>query len=147
MKVILLKNVARLGSKGDIKEVAEGYARNFLIRNQLAKEATEANIKNAQEKLSRQKQAKTNEMKAKIEFLNSRKANPIRIEKQANEKGHLFEKIDAKKLALMLSDMSNINFDANKIHIEPIKETGVYTATVSVDDKTFELRIEVAPLS
>ncbi len=132
MKVILIKPVARLGNKGDLVEVSEGYARNYLIKNGLAKEASKKNIesiKKQEEAKERQKEALKNK---KLEFLSQYKNNALEINLPANEHGHLFEKLDAKKLAQILQEKSRLEFNKSEIKMNTIKEVGEYEVELNI---------------
>ena len=97
MKVIFLKDVKGKGKKGDVKNVADGYAQNFLIKNGLAKEANAANLatlsgqKKAEEKHNAELLAKAKEIK---EFL-EREDTVVTIKAKAGEDGRLFGAIPA----------------------------------------------------
>ena len=101
MKVIFLKDVKGKGKKGDVKNVADGYAQNFLIKNGLAKEANSANLatlsgqKKAEEKHNAELLAKAKEIK---EFL-EREDTVVTIKAKAGEDGRLFGAIPAKQIA------------------------------------------------
>ena len=99
MKVIFLKDVKGKGKKGDVKNVADGYAQNFLIKNGLAKEANSANLatlsgqKKAEEKHNAELLAKAKEIK---EFL-EREDTVVTIKAKAGEDGRLFGAIQRSK--------------------------------------------------
>ena len=99
MKVILLKDVKGTGKKGEIKEVSDGYARNFLLKKGVAVEANQANMKELDEK------SKSKERKALIEYeeavlLGKQMENVnIQIEVKSGEGGRLFGSITSKEIA------------------------------------------------
>ena len=101
MKVIFLQDVKGKGKKGDVKNVADGYAQNFLIKNGLAKEATTASLstlagqKKAEEKHNAELLAKAKELK---EFL-EKEETVVTIKAKAGEDGRLFGAIPAKQIA------------------------------------------------
>ena len=100
MKVIFLKDVKGKGKKAKLKNVADGYAQNFLIKNGFAKEATSANLatlsgqKKAEEKHNAELLAKAKELK---EFL-EREETVVTIKAKAGEDGRLFEQFQQNKL-------------------------------------------------
>ncbi len=143
MKVILTQNVARLGNKGDVVEVSEGYARNYLIKNNLAKEASASAIKENQ-KLNKQKEAKKEKiLKKKFEFVKTYSENPLQIALPANENGHLFEKLDKKKLIKTI-EKEGVSFTEKEIMLDlPIKELGIYDLRLNLNSKKLQLKIEV----
>ena len=112
MKVIFLKDVKGKGKKGEVKNVADGYAQNFLIKNGFAKEATSANLAT----LSGQKKA---EEKHNAELL--AKANKAK----AGEDGRLFGAIPAKQIAEEFNKTFNVELDRRKFELAaPIRALG-----------------------
>src|SRR5690554_5274005 len=102
MKVILQQDVKSLGKKGDLKEVAEGYARNFLLPRKLAVEATEGKLKEHQQQKKKQadKTAKLlEEAKAKAAKLDGRK---FEVSMRVGEGGRLFGSVTSADLADLL---------------------------------------------
>jgi len=135
MKIILLKDVEKLGKAGEIKEVADGYARNFLIPGALAETATASSIKKAeilrslQVKKAELNLKETEELVAKIDGFN------VKILAKANEKGQLFGSVTAKMIIEALAEATaektlNIN-EAQIVIKEPIKEIGEYPITIN----------------
>ena len=103
MKVILLQDIKAIGKKGDIKEVADGYARNYLFPKKLAIEATAGNLKSLdQEKQAQQhkkavEEAKATELAAKLNQLK------LHFKVKVGEGGRLFGSITVKKLPIKLN--------------------------------------------
>ena len=127
MKVIFLKDVKGKGKKGDVKNVADGYAQNFLIKNGLAKEATSANLatlsgqKKAEEKHNAELLAKAKEIK---EFL-EREDTVVTIKVKAGEDGRLFGAIPAKQIAEEFNKKFNVELDRRKFELAaPIRALG-----------------------
>lgn len=133
MKVILLQDVKKFGAKGDVKEVAEGYARNFLFPRKLAVEATEGTMKDLALK-------KASEAKKKAQAVEDAKKLADRIEKlnlklltKVGEGGKLFGSITSKDIAEAVRAQFNIEVDKKKINLDnPIKSLGIYTVTVKL---------------
>lgn len=130
MKVILLKDVENIGKKFEVKEVKSGYARNFLLPNNLAKIATEEAIatleaqKEVLEKKAEEELKLTQEMASKIDGLE------VMISVKIGDKDQLFEKINSQKIADKLKEMG---FDVKKSQIEiekPIQELGEFPVKV-----------------
>ncbi|MBC7836548.1 50S ribosomal protein L9, partial [Acetobacteraceae bacterium] len=98
MKVILLKDVRRVGQHGEVKDVADGYAFNFLFPQKLAEPATEEKIKN----LETQKQAHEAEIQKGEEELTAKimslRGKRVALQSRATEKGGLFKSIVAKDI-------------------------------------------------
>lgn len=132
MKVILLKDIENLGKEGEVKEVADGFARNFLIPKNIAEPATEAAIQNMEIK----KQEKTE--KAKIELKETQKlaeqleGRELYI-KVKEKDGKLFGSVNEITIAKKLKD-EGLNVDPKNINlIEPIKEMGEYDVQISLN--------------
>lgn len=131
MKVILLQDAKNLGKKGDIKDVAEGYARNFLFPKKIAEPATEEAIKNNEVKKNQekaQKQAQTENLKALAENLKHKKF----ILKAKEKGGKLFGSISAKDIAKILKNENLSVSNKNIIINEVIKKTGSYEIEISL---------------
>ncbi len=146
MKVILLNDVPRLGQKYDVKEVSNGYGRNFLLSKGLAEIATGKAIKKfATSKVKHEEEKKVREdlLKKNIEELN---AVTVVMQEKANEKGHLFAGIHKEEIIPELKKQTHLEILAEHIVLEnPIKEIGEHNIEVKVDDKvtTFKLVVEL----
>ncbi|MCM3762807.1 50S ribosomal protein L9 [Alkalihalobacillus oceani] len=132
MKVIFLEDVKGKGKKGETKNVSEGYARNYLIPNQLAVEATKGNMKNleAQKKSEQKKQeenlAEAEAYKAELEALE------VKITAKAGEGGRLFGAISTKQIAETLAKMKK-KVDKRKIMLdEPIRSLGYTNVPIKI---------------
>lgn len=145
MKVILLKDVKGTGKKGEIKEVSDGYARNFLLKKGVAVEANQANMKELDEK------SKSKERKALIEYeeavlLGKQMENVnIQIEVKSGEDGRLFGSITSKEIAEQLKKQKNIDIDKRKILMdEPIRTLGSTLVEIKLHQKvTTKIRVDV----
>lgn len=132
MKVILLKDDKNLGKKGDVVNAKDGYARNFLIKNGVALEATPGNMKNL-ERQQAEKAAKD------LEILNEAKALKEKIEQvqiviksTVGDNGKLFGSITNKDLAEKLEEISGIKIDKKKIDSDVIKSLGSFNGKVKL---------------
>ncbi len=144
MKVILLKNVPKIGKKYQIINVAAGYAANFLFPKNLAEIATDKAMVRV-EKLMAEQGA---EMKIRedllLKNLNDINGAKIEISGKANEKGHLFAAIHADALIPALKEQTRLDVDADHIVLDkPIKETGEHKVTIKVQDKAAEFTVNV----
>ncbi|MDD4897287.1 MAG: 50S ribosomal protein L9 [Bacilli bacterium] len=133
MKVILIEDVNGLGKKYEVKNVADGYARNFLIPNNLAKIATENALlwleaqKEIMEKKTEDDLAKAQKVASKIDGMEI--AIPVKL----GEKGQLFEKITAVKIAEKLKE-EGIEVEKKQIKLEnPIEELGEYSVKIKLE--------------
>ncbi len=132
MKVILLEDVDRLGRMGEVISVKEGYARNYLIPNKKAKEATAGNMKILD--ALKKKQAVLDAERLKIVKALAEKITnlSLTISAQAGEEEKLFGSISAEMISEALAAEA-INIDKKDIVLdEPIKKLGVYQVTVKI---------------
>src|SRR5499426_4324563 len=103
MKVILLDDVSKVGRRGEVRDVSDGYARNFLIPKKLALSATAGNLKNL-EHIKRQQDAKADRIKADAEALRAKiEALVYEERRQASEEGKLFGSVTAQHGAGLMS--------------------------------------------
>jgi large subunit ribosomal protein L9 len=133
MKVILLENVVGLGKAGDIKNVADGYARNYLIPKKLAEVATRK--KEEQLKLLSKKLAE----KAKKFYENALsmkealEKEEIEIKVKAGEEGKLFGSVTNSDVARVLKE-KGFDIDKRRILLDPVKLLGEYTVKIKLDE-------------
>lgn len=134
MRVILQKDVANLGDAGDIKDVADGYARNYLLPKKLVIMFSEAGSKviehqNKLIKLKKEKRKKTSEKTAE-----ALAGKELHIKVQVGEEDKLFGSVTSIDIAKMLND-DGFQIDKRKIALElPIKELGEYDIQIKLDD-------------
>ena len=136
MKVILLSDVSKVGKKGAIVEVADGYARNFLIRNRLAVQATAKSL----EILDEQKvQAKLNETAAKLEKI------MLQFSVKSGKEGRVFGSVSTKQIAQELERKHVIHIDKRKIlDTAPIQSLGVTNVRIELyKDVIGTIRVQV----
>jgi large subunit ribosomal protein L9 len=133
MKVVLIKDVQNLGNAGEVKEVADGYARNFLIPGGYVELATEAAVKRA-EKLRVEKEKRAEEELKKAEELASKlEGVSVTIKTKADESGRLYAAVKPEEISKALSG-KGFDVDKDKIVIgEPIKEVGDYEVVVNLN--------------
>lgn len=138
MKVIFLQDVKGKGKKGDIKDVPNGYAQNFLIKNNLAKPANNENMaelkgkQKAQEKHEAELLAEAEELKTVLE----KEETVVRIKAKAGEDGRLFGSIPSKQIADALNKQYSIKLDKRKIELEqPIRALGYTKVPVKLHSK------------
>ncbi|MBA4602885.1 50S ribosomal protein L9 [Thermoactinomyces mirandus] len=133
MKIILLKDIKGTGKKGEIKEVAEGYARNYLIPRKMAVAATEGNVKALKEQKKREAKRKVQEQK-EAEAL-ARKLSDLKVvlSVKAGKGGRLFGSITSKQISQTLKKNHQLNVDKKKIQLnEPIRSLGVTKVPVKL---------------
>ncbi|MDI3533940.1 MAG: large subunit ribosomal protein [Thermosediminibacterales bacterium] len=133
MKVILNEDVKKLGKKGDVVEVAEGYGRNYLIPRGLAVQATESNIailKDRKKALKNKYEAELREAKAKADKINGKK---VIMKAKAGDKDRLFGSVTSKDIAEAIKKQYKLNIDKRKIELDkPIRDLGSYKVGVKI---------------
>jgi len=137
MKVIFTQNVKDQGKKGEMKEVSDGYARNFLIPRGLAMAATKDNL-NAQ-KLQEKAKAKQIEKEKALAVENAQKLEGIivKIAAKAGAQGRLFGSITSKEISEALLEQHDIRIEKNKIvQADPIKTYGNFEIKVKLGHET-----------
>ncbi|MGI6161085.1 MAG: 50S ribosomal protein L9 [Christensenellales bacterium] len=132
MKIILQKDVKGTGKKGEIIEVSDGFARNYLLPRKLAVEATAGNLNSAQLKIDAEKHRKATEKDEAQRVADKIKSLTVTIKAKAGETGRLFGAITNKEIADALEAQHGVKMDKKKISIEPIKNVGEYEAVVKV---------------
>lgn len=145
MKIIFLKDVKGQGKKGEVKEVSEGYANNFLLKQGLAKPATSSNIKELDLQKQSEKKRKDQE-KAEAEALARRMDDlTVTIRSKSGEGGRLFGSITTKQIAEELEKQHSISVDKRKMTLdEPIRSLGVTRVPVKVyPNITGTLKVQV----
>lgn len=144
MKVILLKDISKIGHKYDIKNVSDGYAANFLFPKGLAKQATPQALQEVE--AIREKVEAERKLAEDLLLKNLEDANNIRIEteQKVNEKGHLFAAIHEEEISGLIKEQSGLDIPASYIDIEnPIKEAGEHKIGVKIQGKRAELTLVV----
>ena len=142
MKVVLLDNVKGQGKKGEIINVSEGYARNFLFPKKLAKEATTAalnDLKGQQEAFAYKKETELNEatqMKEKLSTL------AVNVTAKAGANGKLFGSVTNKDIAEALIAQHHIKIDKRRFEMDDIKQIGEYKVNIRLyPDIVGELKV------
>ena len=145
MKVILLDDVAKVGRRGEVRDVSDGYARNFLIPKKLALTATPGNLKGL-DHIKKQQDAKAGRIKSDADTLRERiEALVFEVRKQASEEGKLFGSVTAQDVVDFL-DGHAIKVERRRLHLdEPIKTLGESVVVIRIHPEvTAQLRVNVA---
>jgi len=133
MKVVLLENVDNVGKKYEIKEVSDGFARNFLFPQGLAEPATEELTEWAQEQMSQKAEKAKEDLEQKGKMASEMDGLELEIPVKVGDKGQFFEKVSAKKIAEALKKMG---YDVSRNQVElksPIEEIGEFEIKVKFD--------------
>ncbi len=145
MKIILLKDVKKIGKKYEVKDVADGYALNMLIPNGLAIPATSGNV-NMIEVKKKGDMLETAKTEAEMQkALNEIKNISIEMSGKVNDKGHLFAGIHKAEISEAVKKQKGLNILPDHLVLEkPIKEVGEHAITVKINDReaTFKLIIK-----
>ena len=136
MKIILLQDEKKLGKKGDIVEVSEGYARNFVLPKKIGVEATPKNLNDL-------KLQKSNEAKVAQEILEAAQAlakdletKEVVVKMKAGEGGRAFGSVSTKEIATAFKEQCGVVIDKKKIQLdEAIKNFGVYKVNIKLHPK------------
>ncbi|HEY4516286.1 MAG TPA: 50S ribosomal protein L9 [Candidatus Paceibacterota bacterium] len=147
MKVILLKDIAGIGRKGDVKDVAEGYAQNFLLPRKMGVVATEKEVARLKIERSRdEEERKIQEelLEKNIESLSEKK---IVIKSKASEAGHLFAGIHKTEVLKAIEEQTNIKLPEESLLMKGmLKEIGEHRIEIKTEGKKAELVLSVEAL-
>ena len=146
MKVILIDEIRGLGSRGDVVTVKGGYARNFLIPKQLAREATPGNLKTIEQERKKWAALGDQEKAAAQKAADSVKGMKIVIHKRVGDHGNLFGSVTANDIADALTK-KGIEVDKRRIELgHPIKSVGVHDVEVRLHrEVAAHIQVEVVP--
>ncbi|MBD2860697.1 50S ribosomal protein L9 [Paenibacillus oceani] len=144
MKVIFLKDVKGQGKKGEIKDLSEGYIRNFLLPKGLAAIASEGNVKQLEHQKQSENKRKEKEKADAQELAAKLNEMTVIIKSKAGEGGRLFGSITSKQIAEEL-EKKGIHLDKRKIEMaDAIRSLGTMTVKVKLyPDVTAQLRVQV----
>lgn len=131
MKVILQKSVDKLGVPGDVVDVADGYAWNYLMPRGLAVRASKGGVKHV-ESLKRAHSTRLSQAQAEAQEVAGRlTAGPIKVRARVGEEGRLFGSVTAAELAEEIERQTGVKVDRHDVHLdEPIRSVGVHEVTV-----------------
>lgn len=148
MKVILQADVKGQGKKGEIVNVAEGYARNFLFPKKLAVEATPANVKEIEQQKDKLAKQKARELQEAKELVGKLEKVTVVVKAKCGDGGRLFGSVTSKEISEILAKEHKIKLDKRKIElVEPIKGLGAYNLTVKLHPQAQGvLKVQVSEL-
>lgn len=144
MKVILLDDVVKLGRRGEVRDVADGFARNYLIPKRLALSATAGNLKNL-DHIKRQQDGKAVRIKSDADSLRERiEALTYEERRAASEEGKLFGSVTSQDIVAFL-EQHKLAIERRRVHLdEPIKTLGEHTVAIRLHaDVTAQLKVSV----
>lgn len=144
MKVILLADVARVGKKYDMVDVAPGYARNFLFARGLAEAVTKSSEKRALEMQKKREEAQKAHEAMLEKALSGVKGVLLTMKRKANEEGHLYAGVTAHEVAEELTKVLHAEFLPDHVLLEkPIKSVGTHEISVLIGGKKAEFSVTV----
>lgn len=145
MKVILLKDVKGTGKKGEVKEVSDGYARNFLLPKKAAVIADQKSVKELNEKNKSNEIKAQKEYEAAVELGKKMEEMSVSIYSKAGDGGRLFGSITSKDIAEQLKKQHSVEVDKRKILLEePIRVLGSRFVEIKIHQKvTTKVRVDV----
>lgn len=138
MKVLLLQNVKKVGQKGELVEVSDGFAINFLIKQSLAKIATKDILKQRIKEEVKKEKVKKEKKDKDLEVLSKLNNKVFKIKTKTNDHGHLFAKISKKQIA----DLVGLKIE-NILLKEDIKKVGEFIIKINLAGKIIKIILEV----
>lgn len=133
MKVILLEDVRKLGTKGQVIEVSDGYARNYLFPKGLAVEASDGRLKELQNKTLQAEKKKEKEDEKAVKLKEKIDKQTVTVKAKCGEGGKLFGAVTSKEIADALKTAFKVDLDKKKIEIkEPIRHLGEYEVKIKI---------------
>jgi large subunit ribosomal protein L9 len=131
MKVILTKDVQGTGKAGEVKDVADGYARNYLIPRKLAIPATGAALKTVEQRKAAEDKRAANEEAAARKLADRLTAAPVVLKARVGDQGRLYGSITSGDIADQLSEQLGEPIDKRKIELDdPIRQLGTHEVTI-----------------
>ncbi len=130
MKVVFLKDVDRVGKIGEVKEVADGYGRNFLVPHGLALTATAEAVKQVKAELETRALGEARTEAEILEVANKLEGKEVTLAARTGDKGKLYGSITAADIAAELKRAIGLVIDKRKIEIKPIRQVGSYEAAL-----------------
>jgi len=144
MKIILLKDVPKVGKKYEIKDISDGYALNLLIPKGLAISATNEAIKRIDIEKSRDEGEKKIHQELLLKNIQELSGITIVMTEKANEKGNLFAGVHKMEIIPAIQKQTRIQIDAEHIVMDkPIKEIGMHEIVVKAGDKSIKFNLDI----
>lgn len=145
MKVILLQDVKSLGKKGEIVDVNDGYARNFIFKKNLGVEATPKNLNDLKLKKQNDEKVAAENLADAQAFAKELQNKTIEVSIKAGQDGRVFGSVSTKEIATAAKQQLDYDLDKKKMQLkEPIKNIGTYIVPIRLHPKvTAELKVIV----
>ena len=148
MKVILTEDVKKLGKKGEIVDVSDGYARNYVIPKKLGVEANNKNMNDLKLKKANEEKIAKEQLEAAQAFAKELETKEVTVSIKSGEGGKTFGSVSSKEIAEAAKAQCGMEIDKKKIILpEPIKSFGVFEVGVKLHPKvTGRLKVKVTEL-
>lgn len=145
MKVILLEDVKALGKKGQVVEVSDGYAKNFILKKKLGLEANSANMNDLKLQKARDEKVAQQQLEAAKALAKELEEKSVTVKIKAGEGGRAFGSVSSKEIATAYKEQCNMDIDKKKIQLpEAIKTFGVFEVPVKLHPQvTGKLKVKV----
>ena len=145
MKVILLEDVKALGKKGQVVEVSDGYAKNFILKKKLGLEATGANMNDLKLQKARDEKVAQQQLDAAKEQAALLEEKSVTLSIKAGEGGKAFGSVSSKEIAAAYKEQCNMEIDKKKLVLpEPLKTFGTHEVPIKLHrDVTGKLAVKV----
>ena len=148
MKVILLEDVKSLGKKGDVVNINDGYARNFVLPKKLGVEANNKNLNDLKRQKAKEEKIARQQLEAAQAFAKEMEEDAVVLSIKAGEGGRTFGSVSSKEIAQAYKEQKGKEIDKKKIVLpEPIRSFGVFEVGVKLHPKvTGTLRVKVTEM-
>ena len=145
MKVILLEDVKSLGKKGEVVNVSDGYARNFIFKKNLGLEANGKNLNDLKLQKQNEEKVAQEHLEAAQELAKKLEAAKVELKIKTGEGGRTFGSVSSKEIAIAVKEQLGYDLDKKKIQIkEAIRTPGMHLVPVKLHHKvTAELKVHV----
>lgn len=145
MKIILLEDVKSVGKKGDLVELKDGYARNFILPKKLGVEATGENLNNLKLQNQNKEKIAKEQLEAAQALAQELEKMTVKLEIKGGEGGKTFGSVSSKEIAKGVADQYGKELDKKKIQLsEAIKTEGIHEVTVKLHPKvSAKLKVHV----
>ena len=147
MKILLLQDVKKLGKSGEIVEVSDGYAKNFIIPKKLGREATKQVQNEWAQKKGSEANRKEQERLAAIELVSQLKDKVVVLKEKAGQDGRLFGSVTAKDLSEAMKKQYGVEIDRKKINLkDPMRAVGNYSVEVKLQAEAVgQMIVQIEP--
>jgi large subunit ribosomal protein L9 len=143
MKILLTQDIPRVGSKGDIIEVAQSYGMNAFVSKGLARIATSNDEKMKAQKEQNRKEKKEVENDKSVEIMRKLEKSELIIKKKIDAKGHLYSKISVSDVVDAAYTSDGISLNPKSLNLEKIETLGDYIVEANVNAKRYKLKVKV----